>query len=49
MGFYFNDRYINTDCDDKYIERAMFEVVPLFAVLMIVMNMKFEKMILKIL
>ena len=30
MSFYFCDKYINTDCDDKYIERAMFEVVPLF-------------------
>ena len=30
MGFYFCGRYINTDCDDKYVERVMFEAVPLF-------------------
>ena len=30
MSFYFCGRYINTDCDDKYLERAMFEAIPLF-------------------
>ena len=30
MDFYFCGKYINTDYDDKYVERAMFGVVPLF-------------------
>ena len=32
MGFYFCERYINTDCDDKYVERAMFDAIPFFQV-----------------
>ena len=30
MGFYFCGKYMDTDCDDKYVERAMFEAVLLF-------------------
>ena len=30
MRFYFYGKYINTDCDDKYAEWAMFEAVSLF-------------------
>ena len=30
MGFCLCDKYINTDYDDKYVERAMFEIIPLF-------------------
>jgi len=30
MDFYFSDKYINTDRDNKYVEQVMFENVPLF-------------------
>ena len=47
MGFYFCGRYINTDCDDKYVEWVMFEAL-FVGVLMIIVDMKLEKEILKI-
>jgi len=48
MGFYFCGKYINTDCEDKYVERAMFGSISFFGVLMIIMDMKLGKTILKI-
>ena len=30
MSFCFCGKYINTDCDDKYVEHVTFEVVPFF-------------------
>jgi len=30
MGFYFCGRYINTDADDKNVERDMYAVIPYF-------------------
>jgi len=48
MGFYFCGKYINTDYEDRYVERAMFEAVSLFRVLIIILDMKFGKAILKI-
>ena len=48
MGFYFRDRYINTDCNDKYVEGLCLRLSHFFGVLMIVMDMRLGKMILKI-
>ena len=48
MSFYFCDKYINTDCEDKYVERAMFvRLSHFFEVLIIVMDLKLGKAILK--
>ena len=30
MSFYFYGKYINTDCENKYVERALFEAIPFF-------------------
>ena len=45
MAFYFCERYINIDADEKEVERDMFTIV--FGVLVIVMDMS-GKIILKI-
>jgi len=39
MGFYFCGQYINTDDDDKEVERDIFTVVPHFWVIIIVLGM----------
>ena len=47
MGFYFCGRYINTDADDKNVERDMYAVIPYFRVSEIILGMRCGKMILK--
>jgi len=46
MDFYFCDKYINTDADDKDVERICMRLSHIFGVLMIVLGMRSEKMIL---
>ena len=48
MAFYFCGQYINIDVDDKEVEWDMFTIVPYFGVLVIVMDMRSEKIVLKI-
>ena len=48
MRFYFCGKYINTNCEDKYIKRAIFEAVPFFRSFNDLMDMKPGKTILKI-
>ena len=47
MGFYFCGRYINTDADDKDVERDMMLLSRIFEVLMIILGMRSGEMILK--
>ena len=48
MGFYFCDKYIYTDGDEKEVKRDMYAALPYFGILMIRMSMKSEKIILRI-
>jgi len=48
VDFYFCGKYINTDCESKYVERAMFEAVPFLGALIIIQDMKLGKAILEI-
>jgi len=43
MKFYFCGRYINTDAEDKEVERDMYATIHTFGVLMIMMGVKSEK------
>jgi len=47
MGFNFYGRYIYTDGDEKEVERNMYAAISCFRVLMIVMDMRNGKIILK--
>ena len=48
MKFYFCEKYINAEADDKKVKRDMYATLHVFEVLMISMGMRSEKSIWKI-
>ena len=48
MKFYFCEKYINTEADEKEVEKDMYQLSRIFGVLMIMMGMQSEKTNLKI-